>query len=139
MFHDTTESDEESCLSCPSSLPQGSTAECHQGESSDDRSSLRCVVAIRRGQPLRFTFNGEEMLAYPGESVAAALLARSRRLLRRTSRRGDPRGLFCGMGVCCDCAMQINGRPNVLACQTPVAEGMHVETQDGAGSWELPP
>jgi NADH dehydrogenase/NADH:ubiquinone oxidoreductase subunit G len=43
------------------------------------------------------------------------------------------------MGVCFDCLVQVGDRPNLRACQTPVADGMCVETQHGAGSWEAPP
>jgi predicted molibdopterin-dependent oxidoreductase YjgC len=92
-----------------------------------------------RGRPLRFTFDGREVLAYEGETVAAALLAAGQRVLRLTGRRGEPRGLFCGMGVCFDCLVQVDGRPNVRACQTPAAEGLRVETQHGPGAWEVPP
>jgi predicted molibdopterin-dependent oxidoreductase YjgC len=91
------------------------------------------------GRPLHFTFDGREVLAYEGETVAAALLAAGQRVLRLTGRRGEPRGLFCGMGVCFDCLVQVDGRPNVRACQTPAAEGLRVETQRGSGSWEVPP
>ena len=84
---------------------------------------------------VRFTFDGIAMRAASGQTVAAALLATGRRSLRRSSRRSAPRGLFCGMGVCFECVMQIDGRPNVRACVTPVTEGMRVETQRGWGSW----
>jgi predicted molibdopterin-dependent oxidoreductase YjgC len=35
------------------------------------------------------------------------------------------------MGVCYDCLMMVDGRPNVRACMTPVADGMRAETQRG--------
>ncbi len=79
------------------------------------------------------------MVARAGDTVAAALLAAGRRVCRWTGRRQEPRGLLCGMGVCFECQVQIDGRPGVRACQTPVAEGMRVETQRGAGSWERLP
>jgi predicted molibdopterin-dependent oxidoreductase YjgC len=88
-----------------------------------------------RGQ-VRFTFDGEESWADEGQSVAAALLAAGRRVWRYTTERGRPRGLFCGMGVCFDCLVEVDGRPNRRACQTAVAQGLSVRTQHGAGSWE---
>jgi len=97
---------------------------------------LRIDDATQRGGTISFTFDGRKMEAYEGETVAAALLASGRRSLRRTSRRGEPRGVFCGMGVCFDCLLQIDGRPNVQACVTPVRHGMLVETQQGNGTWE---
>jgi predicted molibdopterin-dependent oxidoreductase YjgC len=85
---------------------------------------------------LHFTFDGQELPAYEGETVAAALLAAGRRTFRRTARRGEPRGPFCGMGVCFECLVCIDGRPNRRACQVPVADGMRVASQEGLGPWE---
>ncbi len=92
-----------------------------------------------RGRPVRVTFDGEAIEAYEGETIGAALLAAGRRVWRTTGMRGEPRGLFCNMGICCECLVQVDGRPNVRACQTPVAEGMRVKTQQDTGSWEPEP
>jgi len=83
------------------------------------------------GPSVRLTFDGSELQAVAGQTVAAAVLAAGRRVLRFTSRRGEPRGLFCGMGVCFDCLVCVNGRPNLRACQAPVVEGMRVESTVG--------
>ena len=95
---------------------------------------LRTDTHLSRGQPVRFLFDGTEIEAFEGETVAAALLAIGQRQLRRTSRRGEPRGLFCGIGACFDCLVQIDGQPNIQACLTPVRDGMVVETQVEPGS-----
>ena len=95
--------------------------------------SLRIGDCSQRGELIHITYNGQELIAYEGESVAASLLAANQRTLRQTSRFDQPRGLFCGMGVCFDCLVQVDGRANVQACQTPVREGMSVETQQGHG------
>ena len=84
---------------------------------------------------LHLTVDGQLITAFEGQTVAGALLAAGRRSFRWTEGRGEPRGLFCGMGVCFDCLVCVNGRPNLWACQTPVAEGMRVELQHGPGSW----
>jgi hypothetical protein len=105
------------------------------GECRDGYASLRSIGGDQGQGPIRIIVDGQELWAFPGESVAAVLLAHGVRTLRWT-RRGEPRGMFCGMGTCFDCAMQIDGKPNVLACQTPVREGLHVQTQQGIGSWE---
>jgi NADPH-dependent 2,4-dienoyl-CoA reductase/sulfur reductase-like enzyme len=68
---------------------------------------------------LAFTFDGERILARPGETVAAALTAVGIRDLR-VDRDGLPRGLYCGMGVCQDCLVEINGEAAVPACMTKV-------------------
>ena len=94
-------------------------------------------AATAQRQLVRLTLDGEPLEARAGESVAAALLASGRRVLRRTMRREEARGLFCGMGVCFDCLMTIDGRRNVQACLVLVAEGMRVETQRGVGHRDL--
>ncbi len=84
-------------------------------------------AGLQRGQPVTILVNGKRESAYLGETIAGALLAAGHRAWRRT-RHGEPRGLFCGIGVCFDCTVTVNGAPNVRACQTPVAEGMIIET-----------
>lgn len=74
--------------------------------------------------------DGEQIAARPGTTVAAALLAAGRRTWRRTA-HGAPRGLFCGMGVCFDCLVTVDGAPDVRACATSVVPGMRVETGRG--------
>ncbi len=82
--------------------------------------------AIVPGPAVTFTLDGELVTAYRGQTLAAALLASGRRILRHTRRFGKPRGLYCAMGVCYDCVMTVNGNPGVRACMTKVEEGMQV-------------
>ena len=82
-----------------------------------------------RGKPFVFTFNGEPISAFEGETIAAALMGSGIRALRLTEREAQPRGLFCNMGVCFDCLVEVDGRPNQRACQVPVAEGIQVKSQ----------
>lgn len=82
---------------------------------------------IERGPAVSITVDGVPVTAYVGETIAGALLASGWRAWRHT-RRGEPRGLFCGIGLCFDCLVTVDGAPNVRACLTPVAAGMVVET-----------
>ena len=75
-----------------------------------------------------FTFDGMSVTARPGQSLAAALTEAGCRTFRRTA-RDAPRGIFCGMGVCQDCLVTIDGVPNHRACMTEVTDGLEVETQ----------
>lgn len=77
--------------------------------------------------------DGKEMQAKEGEMILAALIANGKIINRYTAKRNEPRGLFCGIGQCTDCAMIVNGKPNVRTCVTPVKEGMVIETQHGLG------
>ena len=102
-------------------------------------SSWRFHRAFDRGTPIEIVVDGQQVPAFAGETVAAALLAAGRRELRRTSRRSAPRGLYCGIGVCFDCVMTVDGRPNVRTCQIEVRPGMRVESQTGDGRWQMTP
>lgn len=76
---------------------------------------------------LTVEYEGRAVPATPGRSVAAALTAAGIVAYRHAA-EGD-RGLFCGMGVCGECSVVIDGRPSRLACMTAVADGMRVERQ----------
>lgn len=71
--------------------------------------------------------DGQPVRVKAGSSVAAALRIVGGMGAARTSVTGQPRAPFCGMGVCQECRVQIDGRRR-LACQTVCAEGMRVET-----------
>jgi D-hydroxyproline dehydrogenase subunit gamma len=62
-----------------------------------------------------------------GVSVAAALLGVGVTGFRR-SVDGEPRGPVCGMGVCFECRVTVDGRPHVRSCLEPVRDGMEVGT-----------
>lgn len=81
---------------------------------------------------MRISVDGTPCEAYEGESVAAAVMADGGLELRRTE-AGAPRGYFCGMGVCFDCVMTVDGVPNTRTCVTWVRDGMTVERQEGSG------
>ena len=83
-----------------------------------------------RGPAITITVDGVPLPAYEGETIAGALLASGRRAWRHT-RHGQPRGLYCGIGLCFDCLVTANGTPNLRACLTPVTAGMVVETGGG--------
>ena len=81
-----------------------------------------------------FLMEGRAVQARPGEMLATALLRAGVDRFRETPVSGSPRGPLCLMGVCFDCLVQVNGRPNVQACMTPVEAGMVVQWQRGARS-----
>lgn len=67
------------------------------------------------------------------ETVAAAVLASGIRYTRTTPVSGSHRGPYCMMGVCYECLMIIDGKPNQRACQRTVADGMSIECQQTTG------
>jgi predicted molibdopterin-dependent oxidoreductase YjgC len=80
-----------------------------------------------------FTHDGAEYTGYEGEPIAAALKSAGVVIHRYTKKYRTPRGIFCAIGRCTDCVMVVNGQPNVRTCVTPLAAGMTVDTQYGAG------
>jgi predicted molibdopterin-dependent oxidoreductase YjgC len=84
------------------------------------------IATAARGAKLQIRVNGRSHTAYEGESVHAALLAAGYRVLRTTAKEGQARGFFCGMGVCYECLVTINGAPNQRACMTLVEDHMEI-------------
>lgn len=71
--------------------------------------------------------DGETVEAEPGLTLAAVLWNLGRWQLR-SSVSGPPRGPLCGMGVCFECRVTVDGIPHRRACLEPAAEGMEVVT-----------
>lgn len=90
---------------------------------------LRIQRGISRGEPFTILVNGQVVDAYPGETLATVMMAAGWRMFRHTPLSGEPRGVFCGMGVCFDCMVTVNGRENVRACKTFAQPGDIVERQ----------
>ena len=81
---------------------------------------------------VRFFFNDQEVIGLTGQSVGAALLSNGDRVLRNTRFNEKGRGVFCGIGVCFDCLVVIDGITNQRACITEIKSGMKVQTQVGS-------
>jgi sarcosine oxidase subunit alpha len=75
---------------------------------------------------VRVYVNGEPVLVPVGANVAAAVARVARRF--RASPRGMPRAPLCGMGVCFECRVCVDGHPHALACMTLARDGMRVNT-----------
>lgn len=71
--------------------------------------------------------DGHALRVAPGTSVAAALMLGGDGS-SRTSVSGQRRAPLCGMGICQECRVTINGQRR-LACQTLCQDGMHIETR----------
>jgi D-hydroxyproline dehydrogenase subunit gamma len=88
------------------------------------------------GAVVRFTFDGREVEAREGDSVAAALIAAGAGPIRTSVVSGEPRAPYCMMGVCFECLMVIDGLPSRQACMVPVKAGMRIERQLGGRELE---
>ena len=80
------------------------------------------IAGIERQAAVPILVNGRRVEAIPGETVLAALTAAGFRVLKRSNVRGQARGAFCGMGVCYECLVTINGVPKQRAHGRSVGE-----------------
>jgi len=76
--------------------------------------------------------DGQRVQVREGAMLAAALYSIGVRA-SRTSVSGEPRGPICGMGVCFECRVTINGVPHQRSCLVPCTAGMIVETGSRRG------
>jgi predicted molibdopterin-dependent oxidoreductase YjgC len=91
------------------------------------------LADARPGPAFQVRFDGETIDVLPGQSVAAALWSAGIVAWRATRVDGRPRGVFCGIGVCFDCLVTVNGVPNQRACLLPAQPGDVITTQRGDG------
>ncbi|MEZ5925272.1 MAG: FAD-dependent oxidoreductase [Hyphomicrobiaceae bacterium] len=84
---------------------------------------------ISEGERVLITFEGRTIEARRGETVAAALSAAGIITLRKT-RSGAARGLFCGMGVCQECRVQVDGEDGIRACMRRIEGPLTVLRQE---------
>jgi D-hydroxyproline dehydrogenase subunit gamma len=74
------------------------------------------------------TVNGAPVSVPQGASVAVAMAIAGQAC--RTSVTGEPRGALCGMGICFECRVVIDGNPHCRSCQTLCEPAMGVRTNE---------
>jgi sarcosine oxidase subunit alpha len=85
----------------------------------------------KRGRSVDILINQHKVTAFEGELVSTVLHAEGIRTFDRKHKTGNSSGIYCGMGICYECLVTIDGVPNIRACQTPVENMMVIETSDG--------
>ena len=83
-----------------------------------------------RAHSISLTVNGARVSVAPGTTVAAAVALAAAET--RTSVTGEPRGPLCGMGICFECRVTIDGIPHQRSCQILCAPGLRVTTGSSA-------
>ena len=96
----------------------------------------RIRIETRRGRRFEIEIDGRKVPAYEGETIAAVLLGAGIRVSRLTPKKHEPRGVYCGIGICHECVMVVNGVPDIRICQTLATPGCKVATQRGLGEIE---
>ena len=77
--------------------------------------------------PIAITLNGERIEGVVGQTLAGLLLAADTMAWRSSPVLHRPRGAFCGIGVCFECLIVVNGQRDVRACQRRAHDGDVVE------------
>jgi sarcosine oxidase subunit alpha len=91
---------------------------------------------IDRSRRFVFSFEGQVVPAFEGDTIGSALFAGGRRVFSRSFKYHRPRGLLCCSGHCPNCMMTVDGVPNVRVCAEPAREGIRVQAQNVRGSLE---
>ena len=73
--------------------------------------------------------NGRQVSVAAGTIVAAAIAVQGDTRFRR-SVIGMPRGPLCGMGICMECRVTINGQKHCRSCQILCEPGMDIRTDE---------
>lgn len=86
------------------------------------------LPAVQRGKTIEVIVDGRKVQAFEGELVSTVLQAEGILVYGRKHNTGRPSGVYCGMGVCYECLVTVNGVANTRACQTYVEDRMTIET-----------
>jgi hypothetical protein len=75
-------------------------------------------------------FDGTPVPFTPGQTIGGALAGAGIVSWRTTRRYHAPRGLFCGIGVCFDCLVTVDGMRSQRACLVEACAGQDVRSAD---------
>lgn len=96
----------------------------------DFRIASHPILSIPGREAVEFSWKGQKMGAFSGETIASALFANGVRIFGHHHKDGAPQGIFCANGQCAQCTVIADGLA-VKACMAQVAQGMKVEPMEG--------
>ena len=91
------------------------------------------------GPRLTVFVEGQPVAVSEGDSAATAALLAGLSATRASAIGGQPRAPYCMMGVCFECLVEIDGKPNCQSCLIIAEDGMQVRSQHGHRAVDLPP
>ena len=91
---------------------------------------MKRIKDIKRGTPFTIQVDDELLVAYQGETLATVILSSGRKTMRRTLKNNEPRGFYCGMGICNECLVKLEDGSRVRACQTLAKPSMKIRTEE---------
>jgi len=80
-------------------------------------------------ETITLSVNGKAVTVPDGSVVSTAVALSGASAFRR-SVRGEPRAPLCGMGICFECRVTINGHAHARSCQILCRENMDVRTDE---------
>lgn len=80
-------------------------------------------------ETIQLSVNGR-VLAVPAGSLVSTAVFLSEQTAFRRSVTGEARGPLCGMGICFECRVTINGAPHARSCQIVCQPGMEIRTDE---------
>ncbi len=91
----------------------------------------RAIFAGKEGGRtlITLTINGSKISVEEGTTVAAAVICSGETAFRR-SVTGEARGPLCGMGICFECRVTIDGEVLKRSCNITAIDGMEVSTDE---------
>ncbi len=84
------------------------------------------IKSITNIKPVKVYINGDEKIAYTGETILSTLLAYGTKNISKND-HNQKTGAYCGMGICYCCTVSV-GNQKKKACKTIVQEEMHIDT-----------
>ncbi|MDA3932167.1 MAG: (2Fe-2S)-binding protein [Tenericutes bacterium] len=84
------------------------------------------ILNFNHQNEIHFTYNEKPMVGYEGDTIGAALYDNGIRHFSDSVVHKRPRGLYCAIGNCGSCYMQVNGVENVKTCMTLLEDDMRV-------------
>lgn len=87
------------------------------------------ILSFEKKKELHFKFNGQDLVGYEGDTIAAALHDNGIMHYTNSMINNRPRGFYCAIGNCGSCNMTVDGVLNVKTCMTLLEEGMVVESE----------
>lgn len=81
---------------------------------------------IDRDRPVTFSFEGNSVTGFAGDTIASALAAQGQWMISRSFKYHRPRGLVSAAGLEAATMVQVDDEPNAYACKRPIADGLEV-------------
>lgn len=92
---------------------------------------MKFIRGIEPGRAFEFTFEGETLSGFDGETVVSALMRAGILSQRVSLKHAARRGYYCGMGLCWECSVHVEGEGVVRSCCYVLRPGLHVKAADG--------